>query len=140
MGKFLLQRFVYLVILVVIATAFTYFLAAVALNPRSNFEGRNPPPPPAVVEATLTELNLNDKTPVLQRFERWVDGLRHEDLGRTVDGGSVNAEMGRRVGVSLRLLLIRRRNCGRRPIASPCSKAWRCSFRETRLPKRPVRN
>ena len=106
MGKFLLRRLVYLVILVVIATAATYFLAAAALNPRSNFEGRNPPPPPEVVDARLDELNLNDKTPILERFGRWVGGLFVLDMGQTVDGGSVNDEMSRRVGVSLRLLLI----------------------------------
>ena len=106
MGKFLLRRLVYLVLLVVIATSATYFLAAVALNPRSNFEGRNPPPPPEVVDARLDELNLNDKTPILERFGRWVRGVFDLDMGQTVDGGSVNDEMGRRVGVSLRLLLI----------------------------------
>ena len=106
MGKFLLRRLVYLVVLVVIATAATYFLAAAALNPRSNFEGRNPPPPPEVVDARLNELNLNDKTPILERFEHWVGGLFALDMGLTVDGGSVNDEMARRVGVSLRLLLI----------------------------------
>lgn len=89
-----------------IATSATYFLAALALNPRSNFEGRNPPPPPAVIDAQLDALNLNDKTPVFDRFGRWVGGVVHENLGETIDGGSVNAEMGRRVGVSLRLLLI----------------------------------
>ena len=106
MGKFLLRRLAYLVVLVVIATSSTYFLAAIALNPRSNFEGRNPPPPAAVVDASLDVLNLNDKTPILERFGRWVRGVSQWDLGRTVDGGSVNGEMGRRVGVSLRLLLI----------------------------------
>jgi glutathione transport system permease protein len=105
-GKFLLRRLVYLLVLVVIATCFTYLLAAQALNPRSNFEGRNPPPPPEVVDANLDALNLNDKTPILERFGRWVDGIVHEDFGRTIDGGSVNDEMRRRVGVSLRLLII----------------------------------
>jgi peptide/nickel transport system permease protein len=105
-GKFLLSRFVYLVALVVIATSSTYILAALALNPRSNFEGRNPPPPPAVVDARLDELNLNDKTPILERFGRWVSGVFEWDLGLTVDGNSVNIEMRRRIGVSLRLLLI----------------------------------
>jgi peptide/nickel transport system permease protein len=105
-GKFLVRRLAYLAVLVVIATSATYFLAAIALNPRSNFEGRNPPPPPAVVDANLDALNLNDKTPILTRFERWVGGVSRGDLGRTVDGGSVNSEIGRRVGVSLRLLLI----------------------------------
>jgi peptide/nickel transport system permease protein len=89
-----------------IATSATYLLAAIALNPRSNLEGRNPPPPPEVVDARLDELNLNDKTPILQRFVRWVRGVLDLDMGQTVDGGSVNDEMGRRVGVSLRLLLI----------------------------------
>lgn len=106
MGRFLLRRLAYLIVLVVVATSATYFLAAAALNPRSNFEGRNPPPPPEVVDARLDELNLNDKTPILQRFRRWVGAIFQSDLGQTVDGGSVNEEMGRRVGVSLRLLLI----------------------------------
>jgi glutathione transport system permease protein len=105
-GKFLVRRLFYLIVLVVVATAATYFLAAAALNPRSNFEGRNPPPPPEVVDARLDELNLNDKRPIMERFGRWVDGVVHSDMGQTVDGGSVNAEMGRRIGVSLRLLLI----------------------------------
>src|SRR6185295_6788146 len=106
MGRFLLHRFVYLVVLVVIATSSTYFLAAAALNPRSNFEGRNPPPPPEAVDSLLDGLNLNDKTPITQRFERWVRGVFQWNLGDTIDSGSVNEEMGRRMGVSLRLLLI----------------------------------
>ena len=106
MGRFLLRRLAYLIVLVVIATAATYFLAAAALNPRSNFEGRNPPPPPEVVDARLDELNLNDKTPILERFQRWVGGVFQSDLGYTVDGGSVNEEMSRRIWVSLRLLLV----------------------------------
>jgi peptide/nickel transport system permease protein len=105
-GRFLLRRLAYLIVLVVIATASTYFLAAAALNPRSNFEGRNPPPPPEVVDARLNELNLNDKTPIIERFNRWISGVFHGDFGLTVDGALVNDEMGRRVWVSLRLLLV----------------------------------
>jgi len=106
MGKFLLRRVVYAAVLVVIAASSTYFLAAKALNPRSNFEGRNPPPPEAVIDAQLDALNLNNKTPVVERFARWANGVLHGDLGATIDGDSVNAEMRRRVGVSLRLLVI----------------------------------
>src|SRR5580698_495576 len=106
LGIFLLRRVLYLAVVVLIATSANYFLAATALNPRSNFEGRNPAPPPAVVDAQLTSVNLNDKTPVLERFGRWADGVRHGDFGFTIDHESVNEEMRRRVGVSLRLLLI----------------------------------
>jgi peptide/nickel transport system permease protein len=106
MVRFLLRRLVYLSVLVVISTSAAYVLAATQLNPRARYEGRNPPPPPEVVDAALDALNLNDKTPVLTRFGRWVDGLSHGDLGRTIDSTSVNDEIDRRMWVSLRLMLI----------------------------------
>ncbi len=106
MLKFLLRRLGYLVVLVVVATAVAYLLAATQLNPRSRYEGRNPPPSEAVVDAALDAINMNDKTPVLVRLERWAGGVMHGDFGRTIDNTSVNAEFGRRIFVSLRLLLI----------------------------------
>lgn len=104
--KFLLRRFVNSVILVALATSLAYVLAGTSLHPRSHYEGRNPPPPPAVIDARLSELNINDKTPIFERFGTWAGGIAHLDFGRTWDGRSVNAEMGNRIGVSLRLLLI----------------------------------
>ena len=106
MARFLARRAANYVILVAVATSAAYMLASVSLKPRANFEGRNPPPPPAAVDARLTELNINDKTPVLERYKNWVSGIAHGDFGKTWQGDSVNAEMGRRIGVSLRLLLI----------------------------------
>lgn len=106
MVKFLLRRFANYLMLVVVASSLGYFLAASALNPRSNYADRSPPPPPEVVDARLDELNLNDKTPAVERFVTWSAGILQGDFGRTVTGGSVNAEMARRIGVSLRLLLI----------------------------------
>jgi peptide/nickel transport system permease protein len=106
MGKFLLRRTVYLVVLVAVATTIAYLLAATQLNPRSRYEGRNPPPPAAVVDASLDAVNMNDKRPVMERFGHWADGVLHGDLGRTIDNKPVNAEMGRRMWVSLRLLLV----------------------------------
>lgn len=106
MLKFLLRRFAYLVTLVIIATLVAYLLAATQLNPRSRYEGRNPPPPAAAVDAALDAINMNDRTPVLQRLSRWAGGVIRGDFGRTIDNTSVNEEFGRRVFVSLRLLLI----------------------------------
>ncbi|MEQ1757414.1 MAG: ABC transporter permease [Vicinamibacterales bacterium] len=106
MAGFLLRRLVYLLCLVVISTAAAYILAATQLNPRARYEGRNPPPPAAVVDATLDALNMNDKVPVLTRFRRWVGDLSRGDLGQTVDNQSVNTELGRRMWVSLRLVLV----------------------------------
>jgi len=93
-------------VLVVVATTVAYFLAATQLNPRSRYEGRNPPPPAASVDASLDRLNMNDKTPVFERFGRWVSDVLQGDLGLTIEGGSVNEEVGRRMWVSLRLMLV----------------------------------
>ena len=106
MARFLLRRLVYLVLLVVVSTSVAYLLAATQLNPRSRYEGRNPPPPPEVVDAALDAVNMNDKTPVTIRFGRWVEGVVHGDLGQTIENNPVNEEIGRRMWVSLRLMLV----------------------------------
>ena len=52
-------------------------------------------------------LGINDHAPLLGRFGHWADrAVLHGDLGRTIDDESVDAEFARRLGVSLRLLLI----------------------------------
>jgi peptide/nickel transport system permease protein len=107
MVKFLLRRLVNYVVLVVLATSLAYVLAASTLNTRANYEGRNPPPPAAVVNATLDDLNANNETPVVERYGRWVKGVLHGNFGKTpIAADGVGAEMKRRVGVSLRLLLL----------------------------------
>ncbi|MDL4818090.1 ABC transporter permease [Actinomadura opuntiae] len=105
MAAFLLRRLANHAVLVVVATSLAYLLAAVALDPRSNFDGRAPRPPESVVDARLSELNLNDRTPLKDRYGRWAAGVLHGDFGRTWEGRPVDAELWRRVGVSLRLLL-----------------------------------
>jgi peptide/nickel transport system permease protein len=105
MAAFLLRRFIYLVLLVIVSTSIAYVLAATQLNPRSRYEGRNPPPPPEVVDAVLDELNMNNRTPLAERFSRWAGGVIRGDLGRTIDNTPVREEIARRMWVSLRLLL-----------------------------------
>lgn len=106
MAGFLFRRLLYLLSLVIVSTSVAYLLAATQLNPRARYEGRNPPPPAAVVDATLDALNLNDKVPVLTRFATWGRGIVRGNLGKTIDNQSVNVEIGRRMWVSLRLVLI----------------------------------
>lgn len=106
MGRYLLRRLTNHVALVLIAASLTYFLAAISLNPRANFAGRNPPVAASSVTATLDEYNLNPDTPVVVRFAHWANDVAHGNLGRTVTGGDVNDQFARRVGVSTRLLLI----------------------------------
>jgi peptide/nickel transport system permease protein len=106
MGKYLLRRLAINVILVAIAASLAYMLAATTMNPRGAYEGRQPPVPAETIDATLDAYNLNDKTPVLVRYGTWAKGVITGDFGKTWNGGSVNSEMGRRIMVSARLLLI----------------------------------
>ncbi|HVS42477.1 MAG TPA: ABC transporter permease [Candidatus Dormibacteraeota bacterium] len=106
MARFLLRRLLNYVVLVAMATTLGYFLAGTTLHPRSNYEGRNPPLSASSINRQLDDLNLNDHTPIVRRFGRWLGGVVHGDFGKTVTGDSVTAEMGRRIGVSLRLLVI----------------------------------
>jgi peptide/nickel transport system permease protein len=106
MGKYLLRRLAINVVLVAIAASLAYMLAATTMNPRAAYEGRQPPVAEHVIDATLDAYNLNDKTPVFERYVTWASGVVTGDFGKTWNGGSVNDEMGRRIWVSLRLLFI----------------------------------
>jgi peptide/nickel transport system permease protein len=104
-GRFLVKRLVNYVVLVVVATTLAYVVASLVLNPRGNYLGRNPPPPPAVVDAQLTAYGINDQDPLLGRYVDWIGGVVQGDFGKTVTGGDINDELGSRALVSLRLLL-----------------------------------
>ncbi|SEM51432.1 ABC transporter permease [Nonomuraea pusilla] len=106
MAGFLARRLLSYVVLVAVAASLAYLLAAVALDPRSNYADRTPKPPPGVVDAQLTALNLNDKTPLLQRYAVWAGGVVRGDFGKTVTGASVNDDLARRMGVTFRLILL----------------------------------
>jgi len=102
---YLTKRLAYYIALLVVATFLSYLVADVGLSPRSYFESRNPRPPAASVDRQLRAIGLDDHEPVLERFGSWARHAVTGDLGKTIDDRSVNAEFGRRVGVSLRLLL-----------------------------------
>ncbi|MEV0619191.1 ABC transporter permease [Nonomuraea sp. NPDC050404] len=106
MAGFLARRLLNYAVLVAVAASLAYLLAAMALDPRSNYADRTPKPPPAVVDAQLTALNLNDKTPLLQRYAVWVEGVLRGDLGMTVAGAPVNEDIKRRMGVTFRLVIL----------------------------------
>lgn len=105
MGRFLLKRLANYLVLVVVATTIGYFVASLALNPRSNYDGRNPPVPAAVLDAQLTAYGVNDEDPLVERYVNWISGVVQGDFGQTVTGGDINDELGSRALVSLRLLI-----------------------------------
>ncbi|GLK99309.1 ABC transporter permease [Dactylosporangium matsuzakiense] len=106
MVAFLARRLAYYLVLLVTAAALSYGLAATALSPRAYFQARQVPPPPAQIDRQLRAIGLDPQEPVTTRFAGWAGRALHGDLGLSITGSSVNAEFGRRIGVSLRLLLL----------------------------------
>jgi|SRR5882757_3569056 len=106
MVKFLARRLVNYIILIVVATSGTYFLASKTLNPRARFEGKNPPTPESTINRNLDQYNINPHVSVFHRFAKWVDMLFHGSLGQTPFGESVAWSMYHRMGVTLQLLIL----------------------------------
>ncbi|GAA2268300.1 ABC transporter permease [Actinomadura luteofluorescens] len=105
MATFMVRRLANHAALAVLAASLGYLLAAAALDPRAGLEDRAPRPPESVIDARLGALNLDDRTPLTERYLTWAGGVAHGDLGRTFDGEPVDAELWRRLGVSLRLVV-----------------------------------
>ncbi|MFF0489237.1 ABC transporter permease [Nocardia sp. NPDC003482] len=104
MTGFLLRRALNYVVLLVLATFLTFSLASLTFRPLDSLQQRNPRPPQSVIDAKAAELHLDE--PIPRRYLTWVSGMPHGDFGQTLAGQPVSAELGRRVGVSLRLLIV----------------------------------
>lgn len=106
MIKYLFRRLGTWLLMIVIATNATYFLANAFLDPRSIYANRNPPIPAAQVSAMLGEYNLNPDTNILVRWWTWIKGIvLHWDWGHSPVGDSVNAQVGFRIWVSGELIV-----------------------------------
>ncbi|MGV0660799.1 ABC transporter permease, partial [Mycolicibacterium pulveris] len=104
MTRYLARRLLNYVVLLVLASFLTFGLASVAFNPLENLLQRNPRPPQAVIENKRLELNLDKPIPV--RYVHWASGAVRGDFGTTIGGQPVSEELWRRIGVSLRLVVI----------------------------------
>lgn len=104
MTRFLLRRLLNYLLLLVLASFLTYCLTSLTFSPLDALLQRNPRPPQDVIDAKAAELLLD--RPIPMRYLHWVTGVTHGDFGTTVAGHPVADELGRRIGVSLRLLVI----------------------------------
>ena len=104
MTRFLARRLLNYVVLLALASFLTFTLTSLTFSPLDSLLERNPRPPQAVIEAKAAELNLDKPIPL--RYSDWVSGAVRGDFGTTVTGQPVAAELWRRIGVSLRLVLI----------------------------------
>lgn len=85
------------------AVLLTYTLASLSFDPLDPLRSTQPPTPQAVIDARAALLGLDQPIPF--RFLDWLSGVPTGDLGVTVEGGEIAAEVWGRAGTSLRLFL-----------------------------------
>ncbi|WP_375423390.1 ABC transporter permease [uncultured Friedmanniella sp.] len=107
MGAYIARRVANYIVLLFIAVSLSYFLAATQLHPRMLYQLINPPLDPGAIEANLLGRNLSDRVPLLERYGIWLKSIvLHWDWGQAPKGGEVVDEVGRRIGVSIRLITL----------------------------------
>ncbi|WP_425004841.1 ABC transporter permease [Mycolicibacterium sp. S3B2] len=104
MTRFLTRRLLNYVVLLGVVSFLTFALTSLTFNPLDSLLERNPRPPQSVIDAKAADLDLDKPIPV--RYANWVSGAVRGDFGTTVGGQPVSDELWRRIGVSLRLVLI----------------------------------
>lgn len=104
MTRFLARRLLNYVVLLALASFLTFSLTSLTFKPLESLESRNPRPPQSTIDAKAAELNLDKPIPI--RYVEWASGAIHGDFGTTVTGQPVTEELWRRIGVSLRLVII----------------------------------
>ncbi|WP_313356523.1 ABC transporter permease [Microbacterium sp.] len=106
MIKYLVRRTLGWLLMIVVATNVTYFLAWSFLDPRSNYVGRKPPLNAEQIENLLQPRNLDASVPLIERWWTWLTGIiLRWDWGMSPTGGSVNEQVGFRMWVSAELVL-----------------------------------
>ena len=104
MIRFLARRFLNYLVLLTLASFLIFCLTSITFHPLDAFVQRHPKPPPEAIHAKAVQLNLDRPIPI--RYGKWISGAVRGDFGATVTGHAVSQELGRRVGVTLRLVVI----------------------------------
>jgi len=104
--KYLLRRIAGWVLMIVVATNITYFLAWLYLDPENNYVGRRPPKTAEEIAALLEPRNLSESVPLLERWWNWFSAILFRwDWGRGPTGDFVNEQVAYRIWVSAELVL-----------------------------------
>ncbi|MFS8097975.1 ABC transporter permease [Lentzea alba] len=106
MVRYVVRKAIGWLIMIVIATNTTYFLACVFLDPRSNYRELRPVRTDEQIGAALAPYGLDPRASILNRWWSWLtDVVLHFDWGHSPTGVAVNSEIPHRVLISGQLVL-----------------------------------
>lgn len=107
MIKYIIKRIVNYIVMLFVAVSMTYFLASAFMSPRSNYMSRHPIPPEASIDFALTSANVNDKTPVIQRYFIWLKNIFTQwNWGLAPDQSPVGPQIAARAASSVQLVTL----------------------------------
>lgn len=106
MLRYVLRKALGWLVMIVIATNLTYFLACFFLKPESNYLARRPPLSHAQIAESLNQYNLSPDVSIFTRWWNWAQGIvLHWDWGKSPIGNDVNSEVAYRAMTSAELVL-----------------------------------
>ena len=106
MVRYVLRSAVGWLVMIVVATNATFFLASWFLDPRSNYRQLRPVRTEEQISRALRPYGLDPHESLVGRWWHWLSGVvLHFDWGHSPTGASVNSEVAYRVVISGQLVL-----------------------------------
>jgi peptide/nickel transport system permease protein len=107
MLRYLARKTTGWLLMIVVATNATFFLASWFLDPRSDYRTLRPVRTEAQIDTALAPYGLDPRQPVVDRWWHWLANIvLHFDWGSSPTGIAVNGEIGYRAVVSGELVLL----------------------------------
>lgn len=104
MLRYALRRLAVAVPMLFIASFVMFMMVSLSGDPMSRFRSMDPPPPPQAIASMERQLGLDQ--PVLVRYGNWLAGVLRGDFGPSVVNVDISAELGARMLVSFRLIIL----------------------------------
>src|SRR4029453_575528 len=101
---YIARRLLISVPILLLSSMLVFLMVAGSGDPLAELKGRNPPVPPQAIEAREKTLGLDKPLPT--RYVTWLGNFVRGDMGRTVQGLEVRSQLGRRMLVTLRMVLL----------------------------------
>lgn len=104
MYAYALRRLLVSVPLLLISSMIVYALVHFAGDPLADLKGRNPAVPEAVLDQRRRLLGLDKSLP--EQYWNWLTGILQGDFGPSIKGIDIGADLSRRLGVTLRMVVL----------------------------------
>lgn len=107
MVRYVVRKAIGWLVMIVVATNATYFLASAFLDPRSNYRELRPVRTDEQIGTALAPYGLDPRVSVVDRWWHWLtDVVLRFDWGHSPTGVPVNSEIPHRVLISSQLILV----------------------------------